>query len=50
MVQSHREKSPYSELFRSTFSCILSISLYPVQMWENTDQINSQYGHFLHCE
>ena len=50
-----REKCPYLELFWSTFSCvrteygeILCISPYSVQMLENTDQNNSEYGHFLH--
>ena len=49
-----RKKSPYSELFLSVFSCIraeygeiLSISPYSVRMRENTDQNNSEYGHFL---
>ena len=30
--------------------CILRISLYSVQMWENTDQNNSEYGHFLRSD
>ena len=49
-----RDKCPYSELFWSVFSCIrteygeiLHISPYPVRMRENTDQNNSEYGHFL---
>ena len=48
------EKFPYSELFWSAFShirteygVILHISPYSVQMRENTDQNNSEYGHFL---
>ena len=48
------EKCPYSELFWSVFSRsrtkyreILRISLYLVRIWQNTDQNNSQYGHFL---
>ena len=48
-----RNKSSYSELFWSIFSRIwteygekLYISPYSVQMWENTDQHNSLYGHF----
>ena len=48
------EKFPYSELFWSTFSRIrteygeiLCISPYLVRMRENTDQNNSEYGHFL---
>ena len=51
---SLREKCPYSDLFWSSFSCIwteygeiLSISPYSVRMWENVDQNNSDYGHFL---
>ena len=51
----HCEKCPYSELFWSAFSHIQteyreirwSISLYSVRMWENVDQNNSEYGHFL---
>ena len=47
------KKCPYSELFWSVFSCIwteylrLRISLYSVQMQENTDQNNSEYGQIL---
>ena len=37
------KKCLYSELFWSTFS---RISPYSVQMRENTDQNNSEYGHF----
>ena len=42
MMESLREKCPYSELFWSVFS----------RMWNagNTDQNNSEYGHFLRCE
>ena len=43
------EKCTYSELFRSVFSrirteygVILPVSLYSVQIWENTDQNNSK--------
>ena len=43
----------YLEFFWSVFSLILteygkigSISLYSVRMRENTDQKNSEYGHF----
>ena len=49
-----REKCLYSELFWSVFSRIrtedggiLRISPYSVRMWENADQNNSKYGHFL---
>ena len=48
------EKCLYSELFWPVFSCIrteygetLQISPYSVQSWENTDQNNSEYEHFL---
>ena len=49
------EKYPYSELFWSAFSRMRteyreirrSISLYSVRMWQNVDQNNSEYGHFL---
>ena len=48
-----REKCPYSDFFESVFSHIRkkhgelwSISPYLVQMRENTDQKNSEYGHF----
>ena len=47
------EKWPYSELFWSVFSRIrteygeiLRICPYSVRMRENTDQKNSEYGHF----
>ena len=52
------EKCPYSELFWSIFSSIrtqygeilriLHISPYSFRMRENTNQNNSDYGHFLH--
>ena len=48
------ERCPYSEFFCSVFSrirtkCgkILCITPYSVRMRENTDQKNSEYGHFL---
>ena len=48
-----REKCPYSEFFWSVLSLvrteygeILNISPYLVQIRENTDQKNSEYGHF----
>ena len=47
------KKYPYLELFWSVFSHIrteyrkiASITPYSVQMRENTDQKNSEYGHF----
>ena len=47
------EKCPYLEFFWSVFSRIWteygeieSTSQLLVQMWENTDQKNSEYGHF----
>ena len=49
------KKCPYSESFWSVFSHIRteykdiwswSKSPYSVQMWENTDQKNSEYAHF----
>ena len=50
---SLRKKCPYLELFWSVFSRIrteyreiLRISAYSVWMRENTDQNNSEYGHF----
>ena len=50
---SLRKKCPYSELFWSVFSRIrteygeiLRISPYSVRMRENTDQNNSECGHF----
>ena len=51
-----REKCPYSELFWSVYSYIrteyreilrISPPPYSVQMRENTDQSNSEYGQFL---
>ena len=51
---SLREKCPYSKLFWSVFSRIrteygqiLRIFPYSDRMRENTDQNNSEYGHFL---
>ena len=56
-TNSLREKCPYSELFWSVFSRtrteygeILRISLYSVRMREDTDQNNSEYGHFLRSD
>ena len=56
-VQWLREKCPYSEFFCSIFSHIWteyektrSISPYSVQIQENMDQENSQYGHFLRSD
>ena len=47
------KRCPYSEFFWSAFFRIwtefgdlLSKSLYSVQMWENMDQKNSEYGNF----
>ena len=52
-MRSLRKKCPYSELLWSVFTRIRteyrearSISPYSVRMWENTDQNNSEYGHF----
>ena len=46
-------KVPYSEFFWSLFSAIWteygeiqSVSKYSVQMWENKDKKNFQYGRF----
>ena len=48
-----REKYPYSEFFLQVFSCnrheygeIPCISPHSVRMRENTNQKNSEYGHF----
>ena len=53
LIVTLREKCPYSEFFWSVFShiCteygeILRVSPYSVRIRENTDQKNSQYGHF----
>ena len=48
---SLRKKCSYSDLFWSAFSCIrteysIFISPYSVQMRENADQNNFEYGHF----
>ena len=52
---STREKRPYLEFFWSVLSRIwteygeiLRISPYSIRIRENTDQKNSEYGHFLH--
>ena len=51
------KKCLYSELFWFVFSRIRTengeircISLYSVRMWEDIDQNNSEYGHFLRSE
>ena len=55
--QALHEKCPYLEFSWSVFSWIwteygeiLCISPYSVQMPENMDQKNSEYGHFLRSE
>ena len=55
--KSLSEKCPYSELLWSVFSRIRteyremrSISPYLVQLRENKDQNNSEYGHVLRSE
>ena len=55
--KSLHEKCPYLELFWSAFSRIRTefreifrISPYSVQMLENTNQNNSEYGHFLRSD
>ena len=40
---------PYFPVFRLN-TMRYEVSLYSVQMRENADQINSQYGHFLRSE
>ena len=52
-----REKCPYSKFFCSIFSDIQTengeiriISPYLAKMWENADQKNSEYEHFLRGE
>ena len=52
-----REKCLYLELFWSAFSCIrteyeeiLRISPYSVRIRENTEENNSEYGHFLRSD
>ena len=42
-----RKRCPYSEFFWSSYSRIWSKYLYSVQMRENTEQKNSEHGHFL---
>ena len=53
-MRALREKCLYFDFYLSAFSSIpseykeiLRISPYSVQMQENTDQKNSEYGHFL---
>ena len=48
-VESVRIRS-YSGPHFPAFGLILRISPYSVQMWENTDQNNCKYGHFLRSE
>ena len=54
-ISTLRKKCPYSDLFwsaffriRTEYGEIRSISLYSVQIRENADQNNSEYGHFSH--
>ena len=48
LIWTLREMCPYSELFWSSFSRIRTeYEEIPVQMLENADQNNSEYGHFL---
>ena len=54
LKQLLHKKCPYSELFWSAFSHIwteygemLRISPYSVRMWENEDENNFEYEHFL---
>ena len=51
-MKSVRIRSYFGRIFciRTEYRKILSISPYTVQMRENTDQNNSEYGHFLCCE
>ena len=53
LTLSLREKCPYFGFFWSVFSGIQTsysdISPCSVQMRENTDQTNSEYGHFTQC-
>ena len=46
------EKCPYPEFFWSLFSLIRTeyVERYSIQMRENTDQKNSEYGHFLRSD
>ena len=57
LLNNHYVKCPYSEDFWSIFSRIqteygdlLRKCPYAVQMRENTDQKNSEYGHYLRSE
>ena len=45
LIRISRVRTEYRELLR-----ILCISPYSVRMWKNTDQKNSEYGHFLRTE
>ena len=51
-MQKPTEKGSYSELFWSVLSRIRTEygALYSVRMRENTDQNNSEYGHFLRSD
>ena len=45
-----REKCLYLEFFWSVFYRIQTVSLYSFRMRENTDEKNSEYGHFVHSD
>ena len=50
-MKSHRVRSysdPHFPVFELDISLYRSISLYSVQMWQNADQNNSEYGLLLH--
>ena len=56
LILAKRKKCPHLELFWSVFSrtrneySVLCISPYLVRMRENTDQNNSEYGHYSRSE
>ena len=50
ILNTLRENCPYSELFWSVFSHIRTVYGEMLRMRENTDQNNSEYGHFLRSD
>ena len=50
-ITTLRKSCPYSELLWSIFdrsqTWVRNLFLYSVQIWENKDQKNPEYGHFL---
>ena len=47
IVRIRNYSDPHFSTLRTEYGEILRISPYSVRIWKNSDQINSEYGHFL---